>query len=358
MTRIVRFPRLIDEGSKSKKHEIDKLVRKLSAKYAKKVTKGISILSESVFSGTQTYISSGILPIDCIVGYGLGWPVGIIEIYGEEASAKSAILELTLASAQKRDYYTILFPMEYSINIGRAIRVGINPKRLIIGDAETIEDVYEELKDIVKTIRKNDTETPIVVGWDTISATPTRSEMEDKKEKGLESSDMGKMAQQMSKFFRRLVKFLFDNKVCLICINQTRTNLAKMWGDKTVTSGGKALRFYAWIRCRTRVIKILKDKTGKEIGVMCLARTVKNKTGTPPFQECKFPLYWNYGIDPIGSIWEYATDTDVIKRDGTAYKFRGELVTRKSFPKFYKNNRKRINRALRRAEIVKRERED
>lgn len=355
MARIMRFPRLRDEGDKKKGRAIEKLVKRLSKKYSKKETKDISVLSESIFSGPQVFVSSGILPIDCVVCYGLGWPVGIIEIFGEEASAKSAILEMTLATAQAHDYHTVLFPMEYSIDIHRAIRVGINPKRLIIGDAETIEDVYEEIKDIVKVIREKDQETPIVMGWDTITATPTRSEMEDKKDKGLEASDMGKMALQMSKLFRRLVRFLRVNNVCLICINQTRTNLGKMWGDKETTSGGKALRFYAWVRCRTRVIKTLKDKDGKETGIMCLFHVRKNKVDSP-HRECKLPIYWGRGIDQMGANWEYAIDTEVLKLDGTVYKYKGEIVTKKSFPKFYLNHKKRLDRAMRRAEIVKHDR--
>jgi len=360
MPPILRFPRLGKEKYRGVSERlIRRVVKRINRQYHKahKDHEGdvVSVLGESIFSRPRAYVSSGIVPIDCVVCYGMGFPSGIVEIFGPEASGKTAVLEHTLAEAQRQRYYTGLIVAEYSLDYRRVKTVGLNEEQLIISDAETIEDVYEQIRDIVREIRKKDSETPIVFGWDSIAATPTRSEMAETAD--LEMSDMGKKALQMSKFFRRLVRFLFMNKVCLICINQTRVNLGQMWGNKEATSGGKALKFYAWVRCRIRQMKPIKGKGGNEIGFMCELKVVKNKIA-PPFKVCKVPIFWSRGIDNPRAVWEYAIDLRVFKRKGSAHKFNGHLVTRRTFPKFYAHHKKEIDALIRKASAQSYEEEE
>ena len=341
--KVLRFPRLRTQDVKSGAtlKVMEKLLEKMNKK-SKDDTAGVSLLSESVFSSPKVFIPSGIVPLDCMVCYGLGFPVGIIEIYGPEASGKSAILEFTLAESQRRGYFTGLFPMEYSFDMERAMSVGIEPKRLFVFDeCETIEDIYETIKKKVRIIRKEDKHTPIVFGWDTIAATPTRTELDNPK--GLEASDMGKFAAQFSKLFRRMVKFLQNNTVCLICINQTRTNIAQMWGNKETTFGGKALKFYAWVRIRVRQSK--KIEHGDEVvGIECEMMTTKNKVA-PPFREAMLPIYWEGGIDNPKGVWAYATENSIFELRKNNYRFNGDLVTKGAFRKFYRRHKDEIDTA-------------
>lgn len=347
MERIRRFPREESKHHGLRTKDISRIVEKLSKKWKKdRREKGISTLGDSVFSLPRGYISSGVLPIDCIVCYGYGFPTGIVEIFGPEASGKSAVLQQILAEAQRNDYVTGIFEMEYSLDYRRTRTVGLDKDRLVIFDAETIEDVYEELKDFVREVRKKSRDVPIVLGWDSIAATPTQTELDMSKAGGLEKSDMGKFALQMSKLFRRLLRFLFVNKVCLLCINQTRVNLQQRWGNKEVTYGGKALKFYAWVRCRIRTIKQIKE--GDDVvGIMCEMRVVKNKIA-PPFKSCKIPIYWGRGIDIPRTVWEYLLDRGLLEKKGMAFKLNGVLVTRTLFPKYYANHKSRIDKMIRR----------
>lgn len=345
----LRFPRY--EKSSRPLGVNDKVLRSVVARvnktFQKKKDKDaltITTLGDSVFSKPRSYVSSGVLPIDCIVCYGLGFPSGIVELFGNEASGKTAVLENTLAEAQRRGFYTIIFPTEYSLDYRRVKTLHLDQDRLLIADAETIEDVYAQIKSITTEIRKRDATTPIVIGWDSIAATPTRSELEHKA--GLEASDMGKAAQQMSKLFRRLVRFLFINKVCLICVNQVRANLAVMYGNKESTFGGKALKFYAWVRARMKQLKLIEGETGESIGCMYELRVVKNKVA-PPFMSCRFPIYWKTGINKSLAVWEFAIDRKIFVRKGTTYRYKKQVMTRKSFPRFYKEHREEINAALR-----------
>jgi len=342
----LRFPRLENDNSvRGVKHSTLKAVIKVVNASLKKKKRSlrISVLGNSVFSKPRVYMSSGILPIDCVVCRGMGFPSGIIEIFGGEASGKTAVMENTLAEAQSNNYYAILFPQEFAVDYRRVKILHLKEDELIIGDAETIEDIYDQIKMMVKKIRQKDKHTPIVIGWDSVAATPTRSELENPK--GLEASDMGKAAAQISKLFRRLVRFLFINKVCLICVNQTRTNLGIMFGNKESTFGGKALKFYSWVRIRLGATKVI-EEDGEDIGFMCQLKVVKNKVA-PPLKTCKFPIYWDKGIDVPMAIWEFAIEKEVFVKNKAHYTYRGQLITRSSFRKFYERHGEEIDGALR-----------
>lgn len=328
--RLKRHPRL-GENHKPTSRVLRKVVEQLSKKYSKDEASGVSLFSDSVFSDDRPFAKSGLLSLDWTLCRGKGFPTGIIEIYGPESSGKTAVVEKALAEAQKRGWYTAIFPPEYSMQARRVKSVGIDGSKLVVLEAETIEDFHEELRDFVSGIRKEDADTPILVGWDSIAATPTRAELENKK--GLEASDMAGLARQISKFFRRLVRWLFKNKVCLLCINQTRDSM-KSWGNRETTSGGRALRFYAWIRCRISRIEVIKDKDGREKAFLCELRTTKNKVA-PPFRSCKLYIDWSHGINVPLSDWEYFVESGVFHKKGLQYSFRGERLSRKMFPEFY-----------------------
>lgn len=344
----LRFPRYADDeevkGVNTK--ILRKIVKKINSQYQREDDdiRVASNLGNSIFSQPRGYISSGILPIDCIVCYGLGFPTAIIEIYGGEATGKTAIVEMTLAEAQRHGYYTVLIATEYALDYKRARAVGLKDDELIILDSETVEDVYEQVKSTVREIRAEDQDTPIVIGWDSIAATPTRAEIAEKAD--LETSDMGNSARQMSKMFRRMQGFLFKNKVCMICLNQTRVNLAQMWGSKESTYGGRALKFYAHVRMRVRKVKDIKGTDGETIGGLYEAECVKNRVA-PPRRKCRYPIYWSRGIDSTLSVWEYAVDRKVFKKKGTAYSYKGQTMTRNSFVKYYARHKQEIDAVLR-----------
>ena len=165
---------------------------------------------------------------------------------------------------------------------------------------------------------------------------------------GWAGGDMGKAGLLiLVRFFRRLKKFLFTNKVCLICLNQTRVNLAQTWGSNETTPGGKALRFYAWVRLRTRIIKILKTADGKKEGMLVGVECVKNKVA-PPFRSCELPIYWDRGIDVAEAVWLYGIDRELFTRKGTSYRYKGAVVSKRNFvTKFYEAHRKEIDTELR-----------
>lgn len=343
---IMRFPRIPPKNGVTEKVLTDVLAGMNKHRKKNKQEASVVTLGNSIFATPKIYIPSGIVALDCIVGYGKGWPPGIIEIYGPNSSGKTAIMECSLAQTQRLGGYTALYPPEMSPDFIRMKSVGIDENKLAIFEkAECIEDFYDELREFVIGIRKRDTSVPIVVGWDSIAATKTRRELEDKKKKGLEGSDMGSFAAQMSKFFRRQVSFLMRNNVCLLCINQTRASLSG-YGNPETTPGGKAMLFYAWVRCRISAGKPILDKDGEEIGINSLAKIRKNKFA-PPFRSCTLPIYWSRGIDFVGAAWQYCIDRGIITLNGSVYSFEGFPLSRKKFPAVYLERKEEIDKLMR-----------
>lgn len=341
----MRFPRRAETGDPKQIKLIARVVENIAKKYKKaKKESYVTTLKDSIFSNDRPYISSGIFPVDCVVCYGLGYPTGIVEIFGPETSGKTALIEMALAEAQRRGFHTGMFASEYSLNYRRVRQVGVNDQLLIIFEAETIEEFFDELKDVVREIRKLDKIRPIVIGWDSIAATPTDMEMEEDRELG--KADMGRMASQMSKFFKRMVRFLFVNNVCLLCTNQTRVDLGKMFGSKEISTGGRALRYYAWVRIRVSRIESITGPNKEDRGFILGLKTVKNKVA-PPFRECRVPIYWQGGVDPVMACYYFGIDRKIFKKKGTAYRFKGHIVMAKTFPQLYARYKDRINHRLR-----------
>ncbi len=116
-------------------------------------------------------------------------------------------------------------------------------------------------------------------------------------------------AKYHSEHIREVLAGLRKTQSILIIIGQTRDNLGMSFEKKT-RSGGRALRFYANLEIWTSVIgKIRKLVRGtkRTVGVKCLAEVKKNRvTGkVGKDRSALIPIYYDYGIDDIGSCIDF-----------------------------------------------------
>ena len=264
------------------------------------------------------YVDSGSHALNKIISgdYNGGFPIGsITEIYGESSSAKTVFLTHAFIGAQKKGYHTVMVDNEHAYSPAFAETLGLDSKKLIYTNPESLEDCFETIEKVILAIRKKDKDTPIMIGYDSIGTSPTKKEMEDDFGK---NSEMGGAlrAKVAGQCLRRINPLLRKYKAGLIIINQVRSKVGVMFGDpRTRAGGGKALLYYCGTSLETASGKSdqMFDERKNPLGITGTIKAVKNKI-TKPFQTCEFKLLYDKGIAS-----EYGL-TEQYYKDGKASK--------------------------------------
>ncbi|MBQ9409563.1 MAG: DNA recombination/repair protein RecA, partial [Clostridia bacterium] len=123
---------------------------------------------------------------------------------------------------------------------------------------------------------------------------------------------------------RKLAGVIANTNALAIFINQLREKVGVMYGNPEVTTGGKALKFYASVRMDIRKSEAIKDG-GNIIGNRTKIKIVKNKVA-PPFRTCTVDMIFGEGISKAASLLELAVERDLIKKSGSWYSYEGNRI--------------------------------
>jgi len=295
-------------------------------------------------------VSTGSFPVDMLIGgtptadgKGLicpGFPRRrITELYGGESSGKTTLLISSMVQAQKAGGTAMFIDFEHSLDHHYAKKLGLSydPEKLTVIQPETMEQGFTMMRlGILGGID--------IIGVDSVAAMVPKDELE----KGFEdAAKIGAVARQFSaslpKFAMWLQKYplLPGDKTksdpsrlgtALVLINQTRalisTGGGHHGGGDDNTSGGKAIKFYAYLRLRTARIKseIIERKdpmTGKTrrfpYGNVTDVKVVKSKIDSKQGHSTSMFIRYGTGIDDYFSIIETGVAQKVIKREGAFY---------------------------------------
>lgn len=257
-------------------------------------------------------IPSGSICLDAALGIG-GYPKGrIIEIYGPESSGKTTLALSAIAEAQKKGGQTAFVDAEHAIDPVYASRLGVNIDELILSQPDNGEQALE----IVEMLASSEAVDIIVV--DSVAALVPQVELEG----GMSDSNVGAHARLMSKAMRKLAGVLSKSNCTVIFINQLREKVGVMYGNPEVTTGGRALKFYASIRIDIRKAEAIKDGD-KILGNTVNIKVVKNKVA-PPFKSCKVDLIFGEGFSKVGEVLDLAIENNLAKKSGSWFEILGE----------------------------------
>lgn len=275
----------------------------------KKFGKGSIMKLEGTSTEKMPCVSTGCLDLDIQLGIG-GVPKGrIIEIYGPESAGKTTIALHIASEAQKKGGAVGYIDAEHALDPSYAQKIGVDTGSIIISQPDTGEQGLEIAEALVRSGAID------VLVVDSVAALVPKAEIEGE----MGDSHIGLQARLMSQALRKLAGTINKTGCVAIFINQLREKVGVMFGSPEVTTGGKALKFYASIRMDIRRIDSIKQGD-QVIGNRTRIKITKNKVA-PPFKQAEFDIMYNEGISRTGNIIDVGVKEDIVQKSGAWFSY-------------------------------------
>ncbi len=259
-------------------------------------------------------IPTGSIALDIALGIG-GLPRGrVVEIYGPESSGKTTVALHAVAQAQKLGGIAAFVDAEHALDPDYAKNLGVDTDGLLVSQPDTGEQALEITDMLIRSGALD------IIVIDSVAALVPRAEIEGE----MGDSHVGLQARLMSQALRKITGALSASKTTAVFINQLREKVGVVYGSPEVTTGGKALKFYASIRLDVRRIETLKDGTDA-IGSRTRVKVVKNKMAAP-FKQAEFDMIYGTGISREGGLIDMGVELGFVRKAGAWYTYEGDQL--------------------------------
>ena len=308
-----------------KKKALDAAIAQIEKQYGKG---SVMKLGDSNANMNIDVIPTGSLSLDIALGLG-GVPRGrIIEVFGPESSGKTTVALHIDAEIQKRGGIAGFIDAEHALDPAYAKNIGVDIDNLYISQP----DCGEQALEITETMVRSGAVDVVIV--DSVAALVPKAEIDGE----MGDSHMGLHARLMSQALRKLTAVVSKTNCVVIFINQLREKVGVVFGNPEVTTGGRALKFYASVRLDVRRIDTLRQG-GEIVGNRTRVKIVKNKVA-PPFKEAEFDIVFGKGISKVGDILDLAVANNIVDKSGAWYAYNGDKIGqgRENAKLFLENN--------------------
>ena len=276
------------------------------------------------FLGNGDIIQMERFPSGCSVlddALGGGWPKGrFIEIFGPESGGKTTLVLMAIAEHQRKypNEDAGFIDSEYVFDETYAKALGVDMRYLIVHQPDSGEQALNVLSQLVQQGVK-------LIAVDSVAALTTKAELEG----DIGDTHVGEQARLMSQALRRLVQETGSRDATVFWTNQMREKIGVMYGDKTTTPAGHALKHYASIRVNVaRIATVREDIGGGKKLAVCnktKADVKKNKTA-PPFRVVEFYITYGHGVDKAAGVLDEALSYKLVIKKGSWFSFDGEQL--------------------------------
>ncbi len=298
---------------------IDKVVKQLNKQFGEYCVRTLEDkISDAEIRGV---VPTGNLALDYIIGR-RGFPLGrISEIAGRSGSGKSSIVASVIGHAQKNGVICILIDTEHSYSPDWSRRFSVDPERLILLEPPNLEKVFDYSIEAVRQIKDEQSDVPVYIAIDSVSASPTSAELEQ--EDSSASKQRAEHAKIISGGLRKLTNLIWNQNVGLTFVSQLKDNPGGMYGNTKSKLGGSAIEFHSGLQIEVARNNFLKQE-GSTIGITIRAKCIKNKF-VPPFRERNFDLYYDNGFNQKEILLDFLADNDIglIKENKGWYEWEG-----------------------------------
>jgi len=269
----------------------------------------------------------------------------ITEVYGPESSGKTTLALQAIVETQKTGGVVMFLDFEHSLHHGyaKAIGVSFDEDKILYYQPDTMEEGFKMLFLGIKGGID-------LIVVDSVAAMVPKDELDKKLD---DVAKIGAVAKKMSetlpKFVNWLAKMPADGAgenakpkvghpgTALVLINQERATISTGGGGggtpEPNTSGGKALKYFAYLRLR--LTRILTEKvermdpiTGKTkklpFGNLTQVKVVKSKIDGKQGYDTNIFIRFGFGIDDLYSIIESGAGRGIIKKEGSYFQY-GEV---------------------------------
>lgn len=274
--------------AKSKpRFDINALVEKAKGRFDKKkapLTARMKTGDMIVLStNPDDYISSPDIdkfwrPLTGLMGIAYG---RIFQIAGKPDSGKSTAAMLAMKAAQQQGALVVLWDAEGKFDSVRyRDKIGGDPSQIAVAPSRNILEGVQQVIAYVKAAKEMDSETKILIVWDSVGASINSAEDEENDDYSKQPGVTAKEVSWAIRRFNQLIEKFRDEEgnytIAILCINQVYANIGSV-GFKQ--KGGAELEYLSSLileMSRKETLTRTKNKQKVKYGITTVARVKKN----------------------------------------------------------------------------------